>query len=187
MIAGFLLALVLTAAAGLLVMGPMMGQGGMMDSGAQGGARAWTWVLAAVLLALAGGAVVVGLRRGASAREAVSPRPGSAISPAPLPTPSSDTRAPPRTGAAPPSTPASELEAIALRLLDRDERLLFIEVKEKGGTALQKDLGHRDGFSRSKVTRTLDRLQAKGLVARDRNGMTNRVRLLTRPGGPPST
>jgi len=72
-----------------------------------------------------------------------------------------------------------------LRLLDRDERLLFLEIKEKGGAALQKDIGSRDGFSRSKVTRLLDRLEAKGLIVREREGMTNRVRLLTRSATEP--
>ena len=33
-------------------------------------------------------------------------------------------------------------------------------------------------FSKAKVTRVLDRLEAKGLVVRERSGMTNRVRIV---------
>ncbi len=32
-------------------------------------------------------------------------------------------------------------------------------------------------FSKSKVTRLLDRLESRGLIVRERSGMTNRVRL----------
>ena len=185
MIAGFLLALVLVAAAGVLVMGPMMGAGGMMGSNAGGDQGAWPWAVVAALLSLAAVAVLFPLRRGMSLRARAATTPPDFAAPASQATSPAEKTVPRATDGGTTATPASELEAVALRLLERDERLLFIEVREKGGAALQKDLGHRDGFSRSKVTRTLDRLEAKGLIARERDGMTNRVRLLTRAGGPP--
>jgi uncharacterized membrane protein len=187
MLAGFLLALILVVATGIFMMGPMMGTGGMMGSGTQGGGGAWAWPLVAVLLVSAAIAVALPLRRAASRRAAVPPLPGGVSAPIPRPPATPESAAPPATRVIPSGAPVSELEALALRLLDRDERLLFIEVRENGGAALQKDMGKRDGFSRSKVTRTLDRLEAKGLIARERDGMTNRVRLLTRRGEPPST
>ncbi len=33
-------------------------------------------------------------------------------------------------------------------------------------------------FSKSKVTRLLDRLESRGLVIRERKGMTNRIKLV---------
>ena len=188
LVAGFLLALVLVLGALAVLMGPMMGMGGMMGSGTQGGAGIWSWGVAAILLGLAASAVVLVMRRYLPAREGAPPaRVQASLAPA-VPPPARAPAAGAQAMQAPdPDAAANALEVMALRLLDRDERLLFIEVRDKGGAALQKDLGHRDGFSRSKVTRTLDRLEAKGLIARERNGMTNRVRLLTRPGSPPST
>ncbi len=177
------MALLLVVAAALVLMGPMMGYGGMMGGPPGQGIGAGSWALVVFLLALAGGAIVLTLRRGATLRPQTA-REGNGAGTPPSGVPSQPVAVaaePP----APPPAPSSELEAVALRLLDRDERLLFLEIKEKGGAALQKDIGQRDGFSRSKVTRTLDRLEAKGLIVREREGMTNRVRLLTRPGGGP--
>jgi hypothetical protein len=66
---------------------------------------------------------------------------------------------------------------LALRLLTGDERKLYRRVVEAGGIVLQKDLVGAGLFSGSKVTRVLDRLESKGLVQRERHGMTNRIRL----------
>jgi len=66
---------------------------------------------------------------------------------------------------------------LALRLLTGDERKLYRRIVEAGGTVLQKDLVGAGLFSGSKVTRILDRLEAKGLIQRERHGMTNRIRL----------
>ena len=66
---------------------------------------------------------------------------------------------------------------LALRLLAGDERRLYRRIVEAGGTILQKDLVGAGPFSGSQVTRLLDRLEAKGLVSRERHGMTNRITL----------
>jgi len=66
---------------------------------------------------------------------------------------------------------------LALRLLTGDERMLYRRIVEAGGVVLQKDLVGAGLFSGSKVTRVLDRLEGKGLIQRERHGMTNRIRL----------
>ncbi len=167
----------------LVAMGAMMG-GGMMGGGTMGagdGVNSGTFLAVAAFIILAAVAILLALRRGlASPPGPAPPADVGVLQPAhgPPPDPASRGRASVGGGASP-----SELDALALRLLDRNERLLYLEVKEKGGAALQRDLGHADGFSRSKVTRVLDRLEAKGLVARERDGLTNRVRLLSQDSG----
>ncbi len=96
-----------------------------------------------------------------------------------------------RMPATPPSTPAplsapsssgptpgaQELEDLVLRLLDGDERRLMRVILESSGDILQRDLVAATAFSDAKVSRLLDRLEERGLVVRERRGMTNRVRL----------
>jgi len=64
-----------------------------------------------------------------------------------------------------------------LAFLAGDEKALYRRIVASGGAVLQKDLVGAGGFSGSKLTRLLDRLESKGLVTRERFGMTNRVRL----------
>jgi len=73
-----------------------------------------------------------------------------------------------------------ELEDLAVRLLDGDERRLMRVIVEARGDVLQRDLVRITAFSDAKVSRLLDRLQERGLVVRERHGMTNRVRLTLR-------
>jgi len=61
--------------------------------------------------------------------------------------------------------------------LSAEERNLFSEIHRRGGSVYQKDLVALGTFSPAKVTRLLDKLEAKGLVVRERHGMTNRIRL----------
>lgn len=95
------------------------------------------------------------------------------------------------------AAPASALESpgthgglanrqeLTLQLLPEDERTLYRRIVHEGGELLQKDLPRMLPFSGPKVTRLLDRLEAKGLVVRERHGMTNRIRLLQDGEGPP--
>ena len=83
--------------------------------------------------------------------------------------------APPAEGAT-----APELQDLAIRLLDGDERRLLRVIVEAKGDILQRDLVRITAFSDAKVSRLLDRLQERGLVVRERQGMTNRVRLTLR-------
>ena len=55
---------------------------------------------------------------------------------------------------------------------------MYLELREHGGEMYQRDLVGLGTFSKAKVTRVLDRLEAKGLVVRERHGMTNRVRIV---------
>lgn len=79
-----------------------------------------------------------------------------------------------------PAVGAPELEDLAVRLLDGDERRLLRVIVEAHGDILQRDLVRITAFSDAKVSRLLDRLQERGLVVRERQGMTNRVRLTLR-------
>lgn len=88
------------------------------------------------------------------------------------------------TPTAPPATTAAaqrlELEDLAVRLLDGDERRLMRVIVEAKGDILQRDLVRVTAFSDAKVSRLLDRLEERGLVVRERHGMTNRIRLTLR-------
>ena len=75
------------------------------------------------------------------------------------------------------TTPSPELEQLAVRLLDGDERRIVRVLVDSRGEILQKDLVRVTGFSDAKVSRLLDRLEERELVVRERHGMTNRVRL----------
>ncbi len=70
-----------------------------------------------------------------------------------------------------------ELHEFVLRLLDGDERRLMRVILEARGDILQRDLVSATDFSDAKVSRLLDRLEERGLVIRERQGMTNRVRV----------
>jgi uncharacterized membrane protein len=68
---------------------------------------------------------------------------------------------------------------IALRLLTGDERIIYKAIVDSGGTALQKDLIVTTRMSDAKVSRTIDRLVEKGMVTKERYGVTNRIRTTT--------
>jgi hypothetical protein len=69
---------------------------------------------------------------------------------------------------------------LTLELLPEDERAVYQRLLGEGGQVLQKDLRQMVAFSGPKVSRVLDRLERKGLVIRERHGMTNRVRVTER-------
>jgi hypothetical protein len=78
---------------------------------------------------------------------------------------------------APEAAPIPERELV-LRLLTGDERVLFKTLLDSGGEAYQKDLVLRTKMSDTKTSRTIDRLEEKGLVARERHGMSNLIRII---------
>ncbi len=59
--------------------------------------------------------------------------------------------------------------------LDREEKPLVKLLEESQGTMFQSDLVDKSGFSKVKVSRILDRLEAKQMISRIRRGMTNIV------------
>lgn len=79
-----------------------------------------------------------------------------------------------------PSGATENRAEIPLGLLPEDERAVYRLLLREGGQVLQKDLRQLVSFSGPKVSRVLDRLERKGLVVRERHGMTNRVRLTER-------
>ena len=74
-------------------------------------------------------------------------------------------------------TPETKSAALlAASLLDGDERILFQNIVDNDNI-LQRELILKTAFSEPKVSRLLDRLERRGLVIRQRNGMGNRVLL----------
>jgi len=76
-----------------------------------------------------------------------------------------------------PPTPTQPLPDVVLRVLTEDEREVIERLRQAGGSLLQKDLVRTRVFTPAKITRILDRLEYKGLVKRERYGMTNRLLL----------
>lgn len=163
----------------MLMFGPMMGGGGMM-----GGGSGWGWWGVGVLLVAVFVAVV------ALAFAFRSPRaPPAAAAAPPMMWPASPPAPAVGTEAAASPEEAARLErlqeAAVVKALDEDERRLYLQVREAGGTALQRDLVASGAFSKAKVTRLLDKLERRGLVVRERYGATNRVKLTWK--GPPAS
>lgn len=64
--------------------------------------------------------------------------------------------------------------ALAVNILDGDEKIIFQKIIDNDGI-LQRELVIKAGFSEPKVSRLLDRLERRGLIIRQRDGMGNRV------------
>jgi uncharacterized membrane protein len=63
---------------------------------------------------------------------------------------------------------------LAANLLDGDEKILLQRIVDNN-EILQRELILKTGFSEPKVSRLLDKLEKRGLIIRQRNGMGNRV------------
>ena len=59
--------------------------------------------------------------------------------------------------------------------LNAEEKIVCDYLQQHEGSAYQSDLIKATEYSKVKMTRVLDRLQAKGVVGRERRGMTNIV------------
>ena len=141
--------------------GMMSGMGGMMGGMTLG---VLFFVLAVAFVMLA---VVRNAAKASAAAPAVPPLPWTPPAPAPP--------------AVAPPVVSSEVEAAVVRMLDEDERLLYLRIRDAGGAVLQKEVVGWGTFSAAKVTRLLDLLEAKGLLVRERHGATNRIRLTRQP------
>lgn len=62
--------------------------------------------------------------------------------------------------------------------MTEDEGKLYEMISEAGGEMLQMHIVSSKMFSKAKVTRLLDKLEKRGLVIRERHGMTNRIRII---------
>jgi hypothetical protein len=60
-------------------------------------------------------------------------------------------------------------------LTSEDERQIVQIMADEGGTIFQSQLVETSGFSKSKVSIVLDRLEARGVLERRRHGMSNLV------------
>lgn len=63
---------------------------------------------------------------------------------------------------------------LAAKMLEGDEKILLQKIID-GGTILQRELILKTGFSEPKVSRLLDKLERRGLIIRQRDGMGNKV------------
>ena len=61
------------------------------------------------------------------------------------------------------------------KLTNPDEQKIVSLIIEEGGTLFQSQLVDRSGYSKSKVSLILDRLEAKKIVERKRHGMSNAI------------
>jgi uncharacterized membrane protein len=140
------------------------GGGHMGETFTRTGYQLLNLVLAVIGTAMAAGSATFLLARGATvvlpapAPPAVTPAPSAVPSVPVPPAPNDDTR-------------------LILRLLGGDERDVFRSLVEAGGEQLQRDIVEVTKLSDAKVSRVLDRLEEKGLVARERRGMGNVVRI----------
>ncbi len=159
-------------------LGGMMGSGGMMNGGQTStqdtgpGAFEWTILLVSAALFVASLFLWSRGRPSRDGQPAAEPAPAAV---APIP-------APPAMAAMPAPSTAQDpgADMALLKLLGGDEKRMYLELREHGGSMLQKDIVGLGIFSKAKVTRVLDKLEAKGLVLREAHGMTNRVRLVNR-------
>lgn len=69
-------------------------------------------------------------------------------------------------------------EAAPKSPMSEDEGRLYEIITESGGEMLQMHIVSLKVFSKAKVTRLLDKLEKRGLVVRERHGMTNRIRII---------
>lgn len=76
-------------------------------------------------------------------------------------------------------TGASDLKRRWNELLEKtsnpDEKRIISLIVEEGGTIFQSQLVDRSGYSKSKVSLILDRLEAKKILERKRRGMSNAI------------
>ncbi len=160
----------------------MMGTGGPMMNGSGGGGTAQgpgalEWTVLILSIALVAVAIALLWRSRSLGARSVAPAQTTAAAPTIAAVTSAATTGP---AAAPmgPTSAASVPEPALVKLLDEDERRMYLELRSHGGQMLQRDLVALGMFSKAKVTRVLDKLEAKGVVVREAHGMTNRVRLV---------
>ncbi|MCW4054382.1 MAG: hypothetical protein NWE84_05625 [Candidatus Bathyarchaeota archaeon] len=66
-------------------------------------------------------------------------------------------------------------DKLLVELADTDEQVIVRIVVDDGGTIFQSQLVEKSGFSKSKVSLILDKLEARRILERKRRGMTNVV------------
>ncbi|MEK6887635.1 MAG: hypothetical protein AABX14_01690 [Candidatus Aenigmatarchaeota archaeon] len=61
--------------------------------------------------------------------------------------------------------------------LEGDEKMIYQIIADSNGALFQSEIVEKSGFGKVKVTRILDKIEAKGLIERRRRGMTNMILL----------
>ena len=72
-----------------------------------------------------------------------------------------------------PKESKKEYKEIDLSKLNDDEKNIYEIIKNKDGSAYQSDLIKETNFSKVKMSRILDKMEAKDILERKRRGMTN--------------
>jgi len=62
-----------------------------------------------------------------------------------------------------------------MKTLVGDEKLLYEKIVASGGVIFQSNLVEQSNFPKAKVSRILDKMEAKGLLERKRRGMANAI------------
>lgn len=62
-------------------------------------------------------------------------------------------------------------------LLKKDEKAVFIALRNSNGVMLQNQLVLKTGLSKVAMTRALAKLEMKNLIVKERHGLTNKIRL----------
>jgi GTP-sensing pleiotropic transcriptional regulator CodY len=69
----------------------------------------------------------------------------------------------------------SRWNGILEKITNPDEKRIVSLIIDEGGTIFQSQLVDRSGYSKSKVSLILDRLEAKKILERKRHGMSNAI------------
>ena len=64
-----------------------------------------------------------------------------------------------------------------MKVLSEDERKICMAIWKEGGTALQKDVKWRTGFSKVKIYRVAERLASRGVITVTKEDRRNRLSL----------
>ncbi|MDP2909048.1 MAG: hypothetical protein Q8N77_04560 [Nanoarchaeota archaeon] len=70
-------------------------------------------------------------------------------------------------------------EKMIANLLKEDEKKVYQEILNSNNEILQNELVRRTNLSKVKITRIVHRLKLKGLVIKERYGLTNKIKLKT--------
>lgn len=71
-----------------------------------------------------------------------------------------------------------DLTSVVDSVDDDSEKVVLGLLAESGGSMFQSDIVNMSGFSKGKVSLVLDRLEARGIVQRNRSGMTNLITII---------
>lgn len=72
-------------------------------------------------------------------------------------------------------------ERLIIRVLCGNEKAIYQTILDAGGEMLQKDLVARTKMSNAKISRTIDHLESRGILTKERHGATNRLRIIVNP------